>query len=207
MPAKQPSPRRVAAAVHAVSTGRSLRDVAEEYGVSYVTVLRWVNKAKAEGGGAKQAAKSEPPWKGLTSTLAERARVFPEADDVEPEPAEGGTLLEQVRALQRDMLATARQAKGVGNMKAAQAALASAGLLANTIARIAKTEAEGADTVKFSRAALAEAEDRVRDYVTAIVGRGECRCADCSRALSVSWGEEAKARKAEEPEGAPHAAE
>lgn len=197
MPPKKPSPRRVAAAVHAVNVGgRSLRDVAEEYGTSYVTVLRWVNKAKL---GAKPKAKADPPWKGLTSSLAERSAPPEDAED--EEPAEEATLLEQVRALQRDMLSTAKAAKGVGNMKAAQAALASAGLLANTIARIAKTEAEGADVIRVPRSTFLDAQDTVRARLAVSLSRGEMRCPDCSRALSAEWGEIARNKKKPDGEG------
>jgi len=181
MPPKAPSPRRVAAAVAAATGGRSLRDVAEEYGVSYVTVLRWVNKAKPKKKAPKKS-EAEPPWKGLTSSLTGRAVA--EEEEGEEEPAEGATLLEQVRALQRDMLSTAKAAKGVGNMKAAQAALASAGLLANTIARIAKTEAEGADVFKISRADLAATEESLRKRMQTMKDR-PLLCEHCSRRLSV----------------------
>lgn len=182
MAPKAPSPRRVAAAVKAVAAGESLRDVADVYGVSFVTVSRWVAKYKAEQkAAAKNTPKSDPPWKGLTSSLAQRSAP---PDEEESEPAEAGTLLEQVRALQRDMLDTAKAAKGVGNMKAAQAALASAGLLANTIARIAKTEADSADVFKISRAEIGATADGLRERLKTMRDRPLC-CAECSRRLSV----------------------
>jgi hypothetical protein len=184
----------VAAAVAAVASGRSLRDVADEYGVSFVTVSRWVAKHKAQAAKApkkpKPAAKAAHPWTGITATLAERSEPPPPADEG-PEEAEGGTLLEQVQGLQRAMLATARESKRVGNMKAAQAALASAGLLANTIARISKTEAEGADVFRVSMAEIKATEESLRARLGTMRGRPLC-CAVCSRKLSVAMAYEGR---------------
>lgn len=197
--AKKPSPQRVAAAVRAVNVaGRSLRDVAEEYGTSYVTVLRWVNAAKAATKPSKPKAKAskppaEPsPWTGLTKSLAEREDQ-PETAPVSTELPEDATLLEQVMALQRDILDTARQAKSVGNVKAAQAALASAGLLSNTIARIKKSEAEGADVLKISRATIDETAAQLRERLATMRSRPLC-CASCSRKLSIEYAYEGRTK-------------
>lgn len=191
MPPKEPSPRRVAAAVAAVASGRSLRDVADEYGTSYVTVLRWVKKAKASEPPPKAKAKAPAaPWTGLTAALTERSEP-PPAEDEAPEPAEGATLLEQVRSLHRDLLGTARDAKRVGNMKAAQAALAAAGNLMNTMARLAKLEAEGADVFKISMAEIKATKESLRDRLATMRGRPLC-CAACSRKLSVSMAYEGR---------------
>jgi transposase len=193
MPAKQPNPKRVASAVRAVTVaGRSLRDVADEYGVSYVTVLRWVNahKAAAKPATKKPKAKAPAPWSGLTKELTEREPP-PEEPPTAADLPEGATLLEQVMALQRDMMASAKAAKAVGNHRAAQAALASAGLLTNTIARIKKTEAEGSDVLKIPRHELITAADSVRKRLEAMRGRPLC-CARCSRLLSIDMAYEGR---------------
>lgn len=170
--------------------GRSLRDVADEYGVSYVTVLRWVKAAGPAKKPKAAEAKAPTPWSGLTKELTEREPP-PEEPPTAADLPEGATLLEQVMALQRDMMASAKAAKAVGNHRAAQAALASAGLLTNTIARIKKTEAEGSDVLKIPRHELITAADSVRKRLEAMRARPLC-CARCSRLLSIDMAYEGR---------------
>lgn len=196
-----PKPERIAGVVRALASGRSTRDVAAEYAIDEKTARNWqrdyaarMAEGKQPGGrfhGIKPIVFDDSPEVIPPASAAETRleRMARKAAEPAPPVDDGETLslLEQVRQLQREMLTTAKEAKAVGNTRGAQAALASAGLLSNTILRISKTEAEGAAVLKISREEIMKRRAKVRERMRSICDR-PLLCSECNRKLSVLWG-------------------
>jgi hypothetical protein len=154
-------------AVAAVKSGRSLRDVGEQFGVAPTTIMRWV-----------KAAEPAP-------TIAERAEDIAPAP-AEPPPEDEDTL-DMVRRMQRDMRASAEAAKADGNHTAAQRFMRDAAGLVPVIARLEKVAADDSDVLRISRAEIEDVMSATRERVKTLLAR-PLLCAHCSRKLSIQYG-------------------
>jgi hypothetical protein len=86
------------------------------------------------------------------------------------------------RALQRSAAAEA-----AGNFASAQRDSRDAAAMAVVLARLTRSEAEDRDVMRISRSEVTTIEESLQDRWAAILSR-PLLCAECSRALSVSWG-------------------
>lgn len=155
----------------------SQRAVAERLGISAGTVTTWVRRFGDE--------RHRPGLK-IKASVTERIarRDEPIADD--PLPAESEGSLALLRRMQRDMLAVAARAQGVGNMSAAQRALGQGAALAPVIARLERLEREGTDMIAVPRADVLAARDRILVRAKAVL-RQPMVCACCGKRLMVEW--------------------
>jgi hypothetical protein len=76
----------------------------------------------------------------------------------------------------------------VGNSAEAQRCTRTAAGLTPVLARLERDQRDDADVLRLDRGDIEKAMRGVRERVAAILARGELRCADCSRALSVRFG-------------------
>src|SRR5690606_1113331 len=155
-----------------------LREVARAAGVTPTTVQRWTRKY----------ADAPPP---AEPTIAERAAALaanaPAADDHDA-PEDDGDSLAQLKRMQREMQAMARQARQEGNYTAAQRAMRDAGALAPVIARLEKVAADESDVLRISRAEIDRTMVDLEARIKAMLDR-PLMCAECSRKLSIAWGQ------------------
>jgi aryl-alcohol dehydrogenase-like predicted oxidoreductase len=168
------------AAIAAVDSGTPRRDVAAKYGVSEMTIGRWVKER--DRGGAR--------------TIADRAAALPTipdapdeapADDVDPSDTLG-FLKQMVTDTQRRIRLSERQ----GNLAAAQKMGRDLGGLLNTVARVERLERSEEELIRITREQLVEAKASVLAKVHALADR-PLHCAECARKLSVRWGREGRA--------------
>lgn len=170
-----------AAVLAALATGRSLRDVAREHGVSAPTAMRW-----------RDAAASAKP--ASAPSIAERAARVIKGAPAAPPPApveDGGDddedTLATLKRLLRAATTGAREAKAAGNHTASQRFGRDAAGLAASIARLEHAQQKESDHLRLSRADIAETEAKMREKVKSLLER-PLLCAHCSRELSIEWG-------------------
>jgi DNA invertase Pin-like site-specific DNA recombinase len=167
------------AAIAAVDSGTPRRDVATKYGVSEMTIGRWVKER--DRGGAR--------------TIADRVAAMPEIkvsidelpSDVDPSDTLG-FLKQMVTDTQRRIRLSERQ----GNLAAAQKMGRDLGGLLNTVARVERLERSEEELIRITREQLVEAKASVLAKVHALADR-PLHCAECARKLSVRWGREGRA--------------
>lgn len=186
-------PEVVAAALAAVATGRSLQDVAREFGVSAPTVLRWRQAAEL-------AAQEEPPpiAQVVAAITAAPALGGPEGPqralaglpDLPPIP-EGADTLERARAMLARVDIIAEHSLRQGNLKAAQSAMRDGLKALNDIARYETQQAKRGDGLHISQEEIDESRETVRARFAALADR-PLLCAHCGRKLAISWGEHAR---------------
>lgn len=124
--------------------------------------------------------------KGVTAGSAPPVAAPPEP--ARDEPASEADLLDALRDMLRQLLDDAKASRAVGNMTAVARSMRDAGNLTNTIARIEGRQADDADVLRIPRSEIAEAMAGVTARLQAIADR-PLLCAECSRKLSVSFGE------------------
>ncbi len=185
-------PDAVSYALEALATGRTPRDIAAEmtnigFPVSHETVRRWGDKARREALNKAHpivtADSRKAASKKIMADLKER-HAEPPPPPAEPEP-EPGDLLASTRAMCSGLQRDAAAAKQIGNFSAAQRYMRDAGNLLILIARLEKEAHKDSDVLRISRAEVDATMAGVRARVETILARGELRCAECSRALSV----------------------
>jgi hypothetical protein len=179
---KKIDPRVRDAAVELVRSGASLDDAAEAAGAHKASVRRWCTAAGVTPAGA------------IPEPFARREAARDATDDA-PEveddpPPEDRDTLEQVRRMVRDLEKLARRAAKDHNHRAAQQYLSNAAKLVPAIARLEGRALEDDGALHISRAEVDQARDVVRERLTAIAARGELRCADCARKLTISFGDD-----------------
>jgi hypothetical protein len=148
------------------AAGLSRRAIALEFGVSHTTIGKVL--AAAPPAPLPQHMAPPPPAAPVTASDA---------------PA-----LVVVRELLAEARAGFANATACSNSIEAQRYARTAAGLTPVLARLERDERDDADMLHLSRADVSNAMATVRERVAAIVARGELRCADCSRALSVEWG-------------------
>ena len=130
-------------------------------------------------------------WAKAAGVTPGAAAPPPPAASAEPsaeaEPIDVSDTLLTLRRMQSDALRIANEARGVGNMGAAQRAVRDAAALGNTIARVERSEQAESDVLRLSRADIELEMQKVLARVQAITAR-PLLCAACSRALSVRFG-------------------
>lgn len=154
-------------------TGMSVRDAAEITGVGKSTLERWRQELETQ---------ERPPR--------------PEDDDDDEEDDEENDDdddddLEQMRQIRRELKASARAAKKVGNTTAQGRALAQAAVVGNNIARIKAASGDTEGSVTMTLTEIAEVEDRLIAKAKALSAR-PVLCAHCNRQLSIDYGTGAK---------------
>lgn len=199
--AKNPSEATLQAVQAARATGKSLKEIGRQFGVSDMTVRRWTTERprrepKKAGGRFFGIVPSEETIFAdcrEQGEQAEQAAPDPEplpadlqAPAAEEEPEELDTLA-SVRRMLRDTLKRAKDSEEVGNYGAAQRAGRDAGQLVTVIARLEKASTLDDDILRISRNEIADTMDRVRARVQAICAR-PLLCTACSRELSIEWG-------------------
>jgi hypothetical protein len=176
VPKKYPPAVR-AVAVDLVRRGVSLADAAEGADAHASTVMRW---CRAAGVTPANATPPVPP---------PRVEAPAPVEDDEPED-EGGDTLERTRRMQRQLERSARLAARDHNHTAAQRYMRDAANLSAVIARLEKIAAEDDGALHIPRAEIDQARDVVRERFAAIAARGDLRCADCARKLTISFGDD-----------------
>lgn len=176
------SPETVAAALAALATGRPLRDVAREFGVTATTVLRWRDAVVDEA----------PPIVVVPAAIAAlpAAPPAPALPELPPIP-EGADTLERARAFLARVEVIAEHSLQVGNVKAAQSAMRDALKAINDIARYETQQAKRGDGLHISQEEIDESRETVRARFAALADR-PLLCAHCGRKLAISWGEHAR---------------
>ena len=149
------------------AAGLSSRAIAREFNVSHTTI-------------GKVLAAATPP-----ATLPDHM-----APPLTPAPvaASDAPALVVVRELLAEARAGFANAAAIGNSAEAQRFGRTAAGLTPVLARLEREQREDADVLRLSRSDIDAAMRGVRERVAAILARGELRCADCSRALSVRFG-------------------
>lgn len=162
-------------AVHLVTVENyTLRDAAEQCGVSHVTVERWVKASPVvREAAAARDAEAEAPG------------------DTEPELpiAAGGEFdtIPELKTMLSSFLRSAREARLEGKHREAAALSGHAARLAPTIARLEAAANTDPGAIRISPEERAAAEARVHEMIAAAAAR-PLLCAHCSRALSLQWG-------------------
>lgn len=165
----KPDPDLVEAALELTRAGTPASEIAEILNVPKATVTRWARAAKGSAAAAVPAHMAPP-----------------EAPDMPPiDPTD---LLGSVRALLVDQHRQMGELRNAANPRGAQAAAANMAKVALLLKQLEGAERADAETLHIGRAGIEAAMRGVRERVAAILGRGELRCADCGRALSVKWG-------------------
>lgn len=172
MPRAFPNPELLARALELVDLGCSYRDAAETLGVTAPTIQRWVKIAR-------QAPSPTPV------ALPEHMRPAPVAvtqllDVTDPVAAIRQLIQEQHAAIQADRAAS--------NPRGAASNAATLERLMKTLKQLEQANTSDAEVLKLPRAELALADQTIEARIAALAARGEIRCCDCSRALSVEWG-------------------
>lgn len=177
MPRKAPDPELVAETLALVAAGVSISEAARTAGVTEGAVRQWIKKAKVAP--APSSAPSAPPPAPIPDHMAPPAPV--EAVEV------GHDMVAGVRAMMNRALQRSAAAEAAGNYAAAQRDSRDASAMAIVLARLTRSEAEDKDILRISRSEVSAIEDSLRDRISAILSR-PLLCAECSRALSISWG-------------------
>lgn len=176
MPRALPDPELVAKAVELVELGCSYRDAAETLGVTAPTIQRWVKAAKQE-----PPPSAPPPPAALPEHMRPPPIIVTQPLDVtDPVAAIRQLIQEQHAAIQADRAAS--------NPRGAASNAATLERLMKTLKQLEAGEKRDAEVFSCSRAELALAEQTIEARIAALAARGEIRCCDCSRALSVEWG-------------------
>lgn len=182
------SPETVAAALAALATGQSFRDVARAFHVTATTVQRW--RDAAEAATPAPALDGAPPISPVVSAALAAIPTAPVLPDLPPIPEDADTL-ERARALLARVEVIAEASLRAGNVKAAQSAMRDALKAINDIARYEATRAKTSDGLHISQEEIDEARETVRARFAAIADR-PLLCASCGRKLAISWGENAR---------------
>lgn len=168
--------------------GKSLRHVAQVFGLTQTTIARWRDEdkepatkpARGRPAKAKVLALPEPPPEPEEDGGAELEDVPDDADT-----------LTTVRAMSRNMKVMARRAERDGNHTAAQRYMRDAAGLVPVIARLEKLAGEEGEILKVSKAQIELAMKGVRDRVETLTAR-PLLCADCGCKLSIQQGTRGK---------------
>lgn len=171
---KPPDPELVSETLALVAAGVSLAEAARTAGVSEGAVRQWIKKAKAKP--------SAPPPAGLPS-IPDHMAPPPPAEAVEV----GHDMVAGVRAMMNRALLRSAAAEAAGNYTSAQRDSRDAAQMATVLARLTRSEAEDRDILRISRSEVASIEEQLRERIAAILSR-PMLCAECSRALSVTFG-------------------
>lgn len=169
-----------ALAVAEVRKGRPLREVADEYAVSHVTVSRWVNEA----GGSGPKAPAAPP---------------PAAPAVPSAPTRALTLEEMLLVIQEQLqsaIQIAQDAKAVGHHDAAARAMGQFGKILPVLMAALKRAGEDRDVLKIPLAELEAARRSVAERMAAYAAR-EVHCAKCGREMRATAAGLAKGAQAQ----------
>lgn len=174
-----------AAVLAALDSGETtLAEAAKVAGVSRMTVSRW-RKA------ARTAPPDAPPYAGFAPPLPPAPPVD-ERPPPEPMPDVSDPIAFMRRMLS-DAMKRASENAATGNNQQATREAKVATDMAAILARLEKGAIEERDVLRLSRPEIAEAMAGVLARVQIMLSRGQLLCAECSRALSVSWGAEKSA--------------
>jgi transposase-like protein len=172
-----PDPALIECVRIAIESGASLAEVAELAGVAKATVAKW---CKQHGFKPRTVAPQR-----LKAAIAASA-----ATDAEP-PAQlewGDDLLANAKQIQQQLMASAVDARNVGNLTAAQRFMRDASNQSAVIARLEALHREGSDVLHASRADIAAADARNHANLKRLLDR-PLLCAHCGRALSADMGD------------------
>lgn len=175
---RKPTPDDVKArAIAAARNGLKTRAIADQLGVSHVSVARWLKEAPAVA--------PAPP---LKAAPAPEAPPPAEAEAAAPAAGMAGALAD-LRGLLTELRGALRLAKDAGHHAAAASAMGSMARLMPVLARLEKTQAEEKDAMRVSLADIEQAGREVDALFDAYDSR-PLHCADCGRKLSISWASE-----------------
>lgn len=162
-----------------IKQGIALREVARENGVSLDTVRRLVGEREGEipPSLSERLSKRRPPKE---ESDAPDNRMPPEFD---PADMHGS-----IQKLFQWMLADAGRKAGVGDRHGQAQLNAAVKALAPILDRLERRQAEDRDVLRISRHEIEEGMAAVTERIAATLAR-PLLCAECSRRLSVEWGE------------------
>ncbi len=217
MPRPKPPPEKQDAVREAVEHGRSLRDVAKEFGVSPETIRNWTREReralasvgpKRPGGRfagiqpmrfENEQAPPAPALEGPSNPHIERMRERVAAQLEQSDEQEEGTredidatadTLTVARDLMRRMLEAAANARKFKNSRDEQRALTEAGKCALLISQIEKRKEKDGDVIEISRKEFDQINAEIEGKLAAHIAERPLLCADCGRALAIKWGTE-----------------
>lgn len=172
MPRPPPDPDLVKEAVELVAAGVSLEDAAAAAGVTEGTVRRWVKLAKL--------APAELVLEVVPGHMAPPSVPLAPLPFTDPIALVRQLIDEQRAAIQIDRVN--------GNLRGAASNASTLERLVKSLKQMESHASSDADTISFPRSELVRAEGTLDARIQAYAARGEIRCCDCGRALSVEWG-------------------
>ncbi|MGL4808977.1 MAG: helix-turn-helix domain-containing protein [Giesbergeria sp.] len=180
--------QKLRAVMEAVDSGLSQAEAGRRVGVNAMTVSRWVERERKRVAAEAPAPANEPEKpKPKAKPKAKRKTTEHATPGQEPEEDSLADVLETTKALARELLATGEAAKRAGNWTAAQRALNSAQMAANTIARIERERGRSGNAIHIQPHEIETALELHRRNVRTILA-APILCSDCGRKLRIAWG-------------------
>ncbi len=175
---RKPDPAIVELALDLIRGGSSFADAGEALDISEACVRNWCKKAGVES----HAAQGLP----AVTPIPEHMRP---AAPVAVTPISTADPIAMVEQMIRELHAQIQADKAVGMRgSAVSSSLATLQKWTQTLKQLRKDAQADADTLHFSRQQIDAARVKIRERQEAIASRGELRCAECSRRLSVQFG-------------------